>query len=87
MVEEVEAMRKVVTYSLLKGHKFLLNKFLFIFMIALSLFLGGSVTARAINIDFEGLNDLDPVTDQFAGLGVTFTNATCPNRWNILKRV
>jgi len=32
--------------------------------------------AWALPIDFESLNDLDPVTNQFAGQGVVFTNTT-----------
>ena len=33
-------------------------------------------TAQALPITFEGLSDLDGVTNQFAGMGVVFSNAT-----------
>jgi hypothetical protein len=38
-------------------------------------FLARPVSAAPITIDFEGLADLESVTNQFAALGVTFTGA------------
>jgi hypothetical protein len=51
-------------------------KYLFLVIIAFLISLGGVKKAEALTIDFEGLADLTPVTNQYSGLGVDFFGAT-----------
>lgn len=52
------------------------SRFSFAALVFLFLMTGGVSGAQAVLIDFEGLTDLDVVTNQYAAQGVTFDYAT-----------
>lgn len=52
------------------------HRAIWIFVTALVISLIVSIPAQAYIIDFDNLADLDPVTNQYSGFGVSFSNAT-----------